>query len=94
MKKQPEKKECECQSVLAEKIKENAVKTSKFKNFKIIKSKWEHESFFPKVRVYFNYVIQYEFEKVNGRTSTPKWEHVSIFPTYCPFCGKKYPTTK
>lgn len=86
-------KECDCISKVAENIKTKitADKSESLKGYKLIEGNWEHYSFYPKVRLYSNYIIESTFEKKDGTTSKPKKDSVSIFYSYCPFCGKAVP---
>ncbi len=89
-------KECDCIPKLAENIKEKIKKdkSERVKGFNLIKGNWEHYSFYPKTRLYSDFIIESTFEKKDGSTSKPKKDSVSIFYSYCPFCGKRYPETK
>lgn len=62
--------------------------------YAITEADWEYKSWFPKVRLYVNFIIRSTFKKKDGNTSKPRNEHVSIYFAYCPFCGEKYPQIK
>lgn len=93
MKKQAKTKECDCITEVAKKIQKKitADQTVKQKGYKLLNGKWDHSSFYPKVRLYSNYIIESTFEKKDGSTSRPKKDHVTIFYSYCPFCGQAFP---
>lgn len=38
--------------------------------------------------LYFEFVYEFSFHKVNGDMSKPKRQTVSVTPAFCPFCGK------
>ena len=86
--------DCDCLKMVAENIKEHVLATKQKKGFKLIDGKWEHQSFYPKTRLYSNYIIESTFEKVNGQTSRVQNSHMAIFYSHCPFCGKKYENKK
>jgi hypothetical protein len=91
MKKETEKKDCDCLSKVAENIKEKIAKDDKKqKGYKILEADFEYKSWFPKVRLYSNFIIKSTFEKKDGTTSRPQNEHINIFYSYCPFCGKPF----
>jgi len=92
-KKEVQMEECDCISKVAENIKAKitADQTEKQKGYKMLNGNWEHHSWYPKVRLYSNYIIESTFEKKDGSTSKPRKDHVSIFYSYCPFCGKPFP---
>ena len=86
-----ETKDCDCMKDSENKIKEHLSKRkTNPEGFEITKSYWEYKSWYPKVRLYVNYIVKSTFKKKDGTTSKPKNEHVIIYFTYCPFCGKKY----
>ena len=88
-----ELKDCNCISKLAEDIKAQITtsQTQKQKGYNLIRGKWENLNWFPKFRLYSNYIIESTFEKKDGSTSKLKKDHVVILYTYCPFCGNKFP---
>ena len=86
-----ETKDCDCMKDSENKIKEHlSNRKTNPEGFEIFESDWEYKSWYPKVRLYANYIVKSTFKKKDGTTSKPKNEHVSIYFTYCPFCGKKY----
>lgn len=86
------KTDCDCLKETAKLIIDKiSSKETNPKGYKIIQGDWEHKSWYPKVRLYSNYIIlETVFEKKDGTTSKPRKEHVAIYYSYCPFCGKKY----
>ncbi len=84
-------KECNCNKTVAESIQKHFTeKNAKTNGFTIISGEWEHESIFPNVQLYSNFIIKSTFTKKDGSTSKPVNHHASIFYTFCPFCGKKF----
>ena len=84
-------KECSCLKDVQEKIIEHILESKNNPNgLKIIASDWEKKSWFPKVRLYANFIFKYSFTLKDGKTSQPKNSSMEIFFSYCPFCGKKY----
>lgn len=87
-----ELKDCDCMDKTKQLIIDRAIADEKnTKDYKIIEADWEYKSWYPKVRLYVNFIIKSTFIKKDGSTSKPKNSHASIFFSYCPFCGKKYP---
>ena len=91
----PEKKECNCITEVAAKIKDKTGYSNReVKGYKIEDGRREHSSFYPFSRIYSLFIITSVFTKKDGTTSRPKKDTISIFYTYCPFCGQKFPTPK
>lgn len=88
-----QKKECDCISKVADTIKQKVTEdqNEKQNGYKLIEGNWEHHSWYPKHRLYSNFIIESTFTKKDGTTSKPKKDHVSMFYSYCPFCGKQFP---
>jgi len=84
------KENCDCIKKVAENIKTKVLadEAQKHNGFAIVSADWEHQSWFPQVRLYLNFIIKSTFTKKDGTTSKPRNGHVSIFFSYCPFCGK------
>lgn len=83
--------DCNCIKEVKEKVIDYMTnKKTNPKGFKIIETRWEHSTIYPKQRLYVNHIIQSTFTKVDGTESKPRNDTVAIHFTYCPFCGNKY----
>lgn len=83
--------ECNCIKEAKDKIIEYMNNnTKKPKGFKVISTRWERSTIYPKVRLYSNHIIQSTFTKKDGTESRPVNDTIAIHFTYCPFCGIKY----
>ncbi len=87
----PVKKECTCISKNSAALIERIKAGHKENNFKLISSRFDHESIFPNHRIYMPFKYQYTFTKKDGSTSRTTTKHVNVMFTYCPFCGGKFP---
>jgi hypothetical protein len=86
-----ETKNCDCLETTKELINKNiSERKNNPKGFKIIESNWESCSWYPKIRLFNNFVIKSTFEKKDGTISKILKNRIAIFFTYCPFCGRKY----
>lgn len=61
----------------------------------IDKGTYQNRSFSMKggpTRIGMSFVIQYRIEKTNGEPAKNiTTENITIYPSFCPFCGEKYP---
>ena len=90
-----ETKDCDCMKDTENKINEHlSARKTNPEGFEIVSSDCEYKSWYPKKRLYVNYIVKSTFKKKDGTTSKPKNEHISFYFTYCPFCGKKYEEEK
>lgn len=81
---------CNCIEEIKKKILDQANEKGKaVKGYKIKNSYFEHSSFYPKLRLYSNFIIDYTFEKKDGNESRVQHQHAAILYSFCPFCGQK-----